>query len=68
VEEWSENTGLSYALVFKILKQLTNLGQLSRNPYAYSQAAVSILCRIELEEKLRGLSYTPTGELTPRPV
>lgn len=65
VEEWSENTGLSYALVFKILKQLTNLGQLSRNPYAYSQAAVSILCRIELEEKLRGLSYTPTGELYP---
>ncbi len=65
VEEWSENTGLSYTLVFDILRQLTNLGQMSRNPYAYTQAAVSILCRIELEEKLRGLTYAPTGELYP---
>ena len=65
VEEWSENTGLSYKLVFDILRQLTNLGQMSRNPYAYTQAAVSILCRIELEEKLRGLTYAPTGELYP---
>jgi type III restriction enzyme len=65
VEEWSENTGLSYTLVFDILRKLTNLDQMSRNPYAYTQAAVSILCRIELEEKLRGLTYAPTGELYP---
>lgn len=65
VEEWSENTGLSYPLVFNILRQLTNLKEMARNPYAYTQLAINILCRIELEEKLRGLSYEPTGELYP---
>lgn len=65
VEEWSENTGLSYHLVFNILRQLTNLKEMARNPYAYTQVAINILCRIELEEKLRGLSYEPTGDLYP---
>ena len=65
VEEWSENSGLSYRLVFDILRGLTNLDQIARNPYAFSQTAVNILCTIELEEKLRGLSYKPTGEVYP---
>jgi type III restriction enzyme len=65
VEEWSENTGLSYKIIFAILSQLTNLEQMSKNPYAYSQVAIAILCRIELEEKLRGLEYELTGDVYP---
>jgi type III restriction enzyme len=65
VEEWSESTGLSYAVVFRILREITNWEQMNRNPYAYTQAVVGILIRIELEEKLRGLRYSPTGELYP---
>jgi len=65
VEEWSENTGLSYDVVFRILHGITNWEQMTRNPYAYTQTAVAILCRIELEEKLRGLEYKPNGEVYP---
>lgn len=65
VEEWSEGTGLSYEVVFRILRGVTNWEQMTRNPYAYTQTAVGILCRVELEEKLRGLRYSPTGEVWP---
>lgn len=65
IEEWSEGTGLSYEVVFRILRGVTNWGQMTRNPYAYTQTAVGILCRVELEEKLRGLRYSPTGEVYP---
>jgi type III restriction enzyme len=65
VEEWSESTGLSYEAVFRVLDGLTNLEQLTRNPYAYTQSATAILREIELEEKVRGLRYTPTGDVYP---
>ncbi len=65
VEAWSESTGLSYSVIFAILHRLDNLVEIARNPYAFTQTAINILCRIELEEKLRGLSYQPTGEVYP---
>lgn len=65
VEEWSEGTGLSYPVIFRILREVTNWAQMNRNPYAYTQAVVGILIRIELEEKLRGLTYQPNGQLYP---
>ena len=62
VEELSENTGLSYTTLFKIVNKLTNLDHIVKNPPQYIHAAAAIIRNIELDEMLRGLDYHLTGE------
>jgi type III restriction enzyme len=65
VEQISENTSLSYSVVFKIIKALANKAQILRNPPLFIQQASKELKRIELEEILRILSYHTTGDSFP---
>ncbi len=62
VEELSENTGLSYTTLFKIVNNITNLDHIIKNPPQYIHAAAGIIRNIELDEMLRGLDYHLTGE------
>jgi type III restriction enzyme len=62
VEEISDNASLSYSVVFKIIKALTNKAQILRNPPLFIQQASKALKRIELAEMLRTLSYHETGD------
>ena len=61
VEELSENTGLSYTTLFKILTNITNLDHIIKNPPQYIHTAAAIIRNIELDEMLRGLEYHLTG-------
>ncbi len=65
VEEISENTSLSYSVVFRIIKALDNKAQILRNPPLFIQQASKELKRIELAEMLRTLSYHETGDSFP---
>ena len=65
VEELSENTGLSYTTLFKILVKLTNHKEWIKNPPRYIHEAAGIIRNIELDEMLRGLDYELTGETYP---
>lgn len=65
VEELSENTGLSYNTLFKIVEQLTNYNELIKNPPRYIHEAAAIIRNIELDEMLRGLDYHLVGESYP---
>jgi type III restriction enzyme len=65
VEQISENTSLSYRVVFKIIKALDNKAQILRNPPLFIQQASKELKRIELAEMLRTLSYHETGDSFP---
>ena len=65
VEELSENTALAYPTVFKIVSKLTNFDALVRNPPLFLQEATIAIRRIELDEMLRKLTYTPNGESFP---
>ena len=65
VEQISENTSLSYSVVFKIIKALDNKAQILRNPPLFIQQASKELKRIELAEMLRTLSYHETGDCFP---
>jgi len=65
VEELSENTGLSYNTLFKIIKKLNNYNELIKNPPRYIHEAAAIIRNIELDEMLRGLDYHLSGESYP---
>lgn len=65
VEELSENTALAYPTVFKIVSRLSNLDALVRNPPLFLQEATIQIRRIELDEMLRQLTYTPSGQSFP---
>lgn len=65
VEELSENTGLSYTTLFKIVNNITNLVHIIKNPPLYIHTAAAIIRNIELDEMLRGLDYHLTGENFP---
>lgn len=62
IEELSENTALAYPTIVAIVKGLTNLDQLVRNPPRYLHLATEHINRIALEEMVRTIDYTPTGE------
>lgn len=62
VEELSEQTALSYRAVLAVVKGLTNLDQLVRNPPQYLHEAVKRIRDIELNEMLRTLTYEVTGD------
>jgi len=62
VEEISENTALAYPTVFKIVKGLTNLKEIIKNPPRFLQEAVNKIHNVELDEMLRALEYQISGE------
>lgn len=62
VKELSENTGLSYRTLFKIVNNITNLDRIIKKPPRYIHIAVGMIRNIELGERLRGLDYHLTGE------
>jgi type III restriction enzyme len=62
IEELSENTALAYPTIVAIVRGLTNLDQLVRNPPRYLHLATEQINRIALEEMVRTIEYTPTGE------
>lgn len=64
IEELSENTGLSYNTVFKIIEKL-KLESISKNPPKFIHLAAERIRQIENEEMLRGLDYHLTDEVFP---
>ena len=62
VEEVSEGTSLAYPTVFRILRNLTNRAAIAANPTRFIHEASARIREIELDELLRGLTYTPSGE------
>jgi len=62
IEELSENTALAYPTIVEIVKGLTNLSQLVRNPPRYLHLATEHINRIAVDEMVRTIDYTPTGE------
>ena len=65
IEELSENTGLAYATIFKIVSGMQNLSAAVANPVRFLAAASAAVKAIEVEEMVRTLSYHPTGESIP---
>lgn len=65
IEELSENTGLSYTTLFRIVESLTNLSEVVKNPPRFIHEAAAIIRNVELDEMIRGLNYHPTGESHP---
>lgn len=65
VEELSENTGLSYTSLFKIVENITNYTELIKNPPKFIHEAAAIIRNVELDEMLRGLDYQLTGDEFP---
>lgn len=65
IEELSENTGLAYPTVFKIVAAMSNLLAAVTNPVRFLAAASTEIKTIEVEEMIRTLSYHPTGESIP---
>ena len=62
IEELSENTALAYPTIVQIVKGLTNLDQLVRNPPRYLHLATEHINRIAVDEMVRTIDYRPTGE------
>jgi type III restriction enzyme len=65
IEELSENTGVSYNTLFKIVNRLSNLDQMVKNPPRFIHEASVIIRDVELDEMIRGLDYQITGETYP---
>lgn len=65
IEELSENTGVSYNTLFKIINRMTNLDQMVKNPPRFIHEASVIIRDVELNEMIRGLDYQITGESYP---
>lgn len=65
IEEISENTGLSYLTVFKIIEGVSNYNHLIKNPPQFIHQASALIKNIELEEMIRGLKYDLTTEEFP---
>jgi type III restriction enzyme len=65
VEELSENTGISYTTLFKIVGKLNNHVQIVKNPPRFIHEAATIIRNVELDEMLRGLDYHLIGESYP---
>jgi type III restriction enzyme len=65
VEELSENTGLGYPTLFRIVEGITNHEHFVKNPPQYIHQAAAIIRNIELDEMLRGLDYHLTGDNFP---
>ncbi|WP_182651876.1 DEAD/DEAH box helicase family protein [Flavobacterium sp. SOK18b] len=65
IEEISENTGVSYNTLFKIISRLNNLDQMIKNPPRFIHETSVVIRDVELNEMIRGLDYQITGESYP---
>jgi type III restriction enzyme len=67
LEQLSDRTALARPATLKILRALAPAAraQLVKNPPIWLQHAVAALQRIERDEMLRALTYTPTAETVP---
>jgi type III restriction enzyme len=67
LEQLSDRTALARTTALKILRSLSpaTRGQLLKNPPVWLQRAVAALQRIERDEMLRALTYTPAAETVP---
>ena len=65
IEKLSENTGICYNTLFKMIKQMTNHEQFVKNPLQYIRQSTAIIRKVELDEMIRGLYYPLTGEEFP---
>lgn len=65
VEEISENTGLSYTTLFRIIQGIKNYDHFVKNPPQYIHQVSAFIRNIEMEEMLRGLDYHLTDEIFP---
>lgn len=61
VEEISEKTGLCYTSVLKIVAGINNQGQYIKNPPVFMEQAVFKIRQVQLDELVRCIEYTPTG-------
>ena len=64
IEEISEQAGLNYSTVLKVIKRIDK-SQLIKNPPKFTQAAIQILRAEVLASLLRKLEYTVTDETIP---
>ena len=62
VEEISEGTSLAYPAVIRLLHNVTNRAAIVANPARFIHEASSRIREIELDELLRGLTYSLSGE------
>jgi len=65
VEEISEETGLGYTTLYKIISGVTNYNDFVKNPPKYIHQSIALIKNIELEEMVRGLDYHLTNENFP---
>lgn len=63
VEEISEKTGLCYTSVLKIVAGINNQGQYIKNPPVFMEQAVFKIRQVQLDELVRCIEYTPTGNI-----
>ena len=63
VEEISEKTGLCYTSVLKIVAGINNQGQYIKNPPVFMEQAVFKIRQVQLDELVRCIEYTPTGNV-----
>ena len=63
VEEISEKTGLCYTSVLKIIAGINNKNQYIKNPPVFMEQAVFKIRQVQLDELVRCIEYTPTGNI-----
>ena len=63
VEEISEKTGLCYTSVLKIVAGISNQDQYIKNPPVFMEQAVFKIRQVQLDELVRCIEYTPTGNI-----
>lgn len=63
IEEISEKTGLCYTSVLKIVAGINNQGQYIKNPPVFMEQAVFKIRQVQLDELVRCIEYTPTGNI-----
>ena len=63
VEEIREKTGLCYSSVLKIIAGINNKEQYIKNPPVFMEQAVFKIRQVQLDELVRCIEYTPTGNI-----
>lgn len=63
IEEISEKTGLCYTSVLKIVAGINNQDQYIKNPPVFMEQAVFKIRQVQLDELVRCIEYTPTGNI-----
>ncbi len=65
IEDLSEDTGLSYNTVIRIMNGISNFNQFSKNPPQFLQLCSAIIRNTELDEMIRATDYYLTEEEFP---